>query len=168
MEEIVFDQAIDLFCAVYFYNQWKLFFSLLLTLFDQITRVILSLECNVSFCFFIRQMIFCWLIVATSIMHTSCVNTSNVLSKTYVEKTIFFINELLIVKRLLIFFDLIISFPFSLNKRLAVITSFFVFFARCSRFISFLTNNVRKLFFSRCFLILKIIVFSFVVFFSCL
>ncbi len=40
-----------------------------------------------------------------------------------------------------------------------VITSFFFIFASCSRFISFLTNNVRRLFFFRYFLILKIIAF---------
>jgi hypothetical protein len=144
------------------------FFSSLMTLFDQIIVAIRKLECKISFCFSMRRIIFCWLFVCTSITRTSWVNISKILDIAYIDETTFFIKELLIINRFLIFFERVINFTFSLKRRFVVITFFFIFSTRCRRSISFLTKNVRKLFFSLCFFILKINVFFFLTFFSCL
>ncbi len=115
-----------------------------------------------------RFIIFCWFFVWTSTTRTSWVNTSKILKTAYIDDVTCFNNELLIVNLFLIFSERVINFTFSLSKRRAIITFSFIFSARCSLFISSLTKSVRRLFFSRCFLILKIIVFSLFVFFSCL
>ncbi len=142
------------------------FFSSLMTLFDQIILAIRRFECKVSFYFSMRRIIFCWLFVCTSIIRTSWVNISKILDIAYVDEATFFIKELLIINRFLMFFERVINFTSSLKKRLVVITFFFIFSIRCRRSISFLTKNICKLFFSFCFFILKINVFSFLTFFS--
>jgi hypothetical protein len=74
----------------------------------------------------------------------------------------------LIINWFLIFFERVINFTFSLKRRFVVITFSFIFSARCKCSISFLTKSIRKLFFSLCFFILKINVFSLLAFFNCL
>jgi hypothetical protein len=143
------------------------FFSSLITFFDQITFAIRRLECKISFCFSMRRRIFCWLFIRTSIIRISWINILKILDIAYVDEATFFINELLIVNRFLIFFERIINFTFLLKKRFVVITSFFIFSVRCRRSINFLTKSNRRLFFSLCFFILKNNVFSFLIFFNC-
>ncbi len=143
-------------------------FSSLMTLFDQIILAIRKLECKVSFCFSMRRIIFCWLFVCTSIIRISWINISKILDIAYADEATFFIKKLLIINRFLIFFKRVINFTSSLKRRFVVITFFFIFSTRCRRSISFLTKSIRKLFFSLCSLILKISVFSFLAFFSCL
>ncbi len=128
------------------------FFFSLIAFLDQITFAMRKLECKISFCFSIRWMIFFWLIVYTSITRTSWVSTSNVLSVAYADEATCFINELLIVRRFLAFFERVMIFTSSLKKRLVVITSFFIFSIFCRRFINFLTKNARRLFFFFAFL----------------
>ncbi len=139
-----------------------------MTLFDQIILAIRRLECKISFWFSMRRMIFCWLFICTSIIRILWVNISKILDIVYVDEATLFIKELLIVNRFLIFFERVINFTFSLKKRFVVITFSFIFSARCKRSISFLTKSIRRLFFSLCFFILKINVFSFLTFFNCL
>jgi hypothetical protein len=139
-----------------------------MTFFDQTIFAIWRLECKILFYFSMRRMIFCWLFVCTSIICISWINISKILDIAYIDEATFFINELLIVNRFLIFFERVINFTLSLNKRFVVITFFFIFSARCKRSISFLTKSNRRLFFSLYFFILKINVFSFIIFFSCL
>ncbi len=144
------------------------FFSSLIALFDQTTLAMRKFECKISFYLSIRWMIFCWLIVCTSITRTSWISISNVLNVAYVDEVTCFINELLIIRRFLAFSERVMIFTFSLKRRLVVITSFFIFSTFCRRFISFLTKSVRKLFFFFCFFILKINVFFLLIFSSCL
>jgi hypothetical protein len=134
-------------------------FSSLMTLFDQIILAIRKFECKISFCFSMRRIIFCWLLVCTSITRISWVNTSKILDIAYVDEATFFIKELLIISRFLIFFERVINFTFSLKRRFVIITFSFIFSIHCRRSINFLTKSVRKLFFSLCSLILKISVF---------
>ncbi len=143
-------------------------FSSLMTLFDQIILAIRKFECRISFCFSMRRIIFCWLLVCMSIIRISWVNISKILDIAYVDEATFFIRELLIINRFLVFFERVINFTSSLKKRFVVITFSFIFSTRCRRSISFLTKSIRKLFFSLCFFILKINVFSLLTFFSCL
>ncbi len=144
------------------------FFLSLIALLDQTTFAMRKLECKISFCFSIHWMIFCWLVVCTSITRTSWASISNVLSVAYVDEATCFISELLIVRRFLIFSERIMIFTFSLKRRLVVITSLFIFSTFCRRFISFLTKSARRLFFFFCSLILKINVFSLLTFSNCL
>ncbi len=144
------------------------FFSSLMTLLDQIILAIRRLKCKISFCFSVRRIIFCWLLVCTSIMRISWINISKILDIAYVDEATFFIKKLLIISRFLTFFKRVINFTFSLRRRFVVITFFFIFSTRCRRSINFLTKNVRKLFFSLCSFILKINVFFLLAFFSCL
>jgi hypothetical protein len=46
-------------------------FSSLMTFFDQTTLTIRKLECKISFCFSMRRIIFCWLLVCTLITRIS-------------------------------------------------------------------------------------------------
>ncbi len=142
------------------------FFSSLMTLFDQIILAIRKFEYKISFCFSMRRMIFCWLFVCTSIIRISWINISKILDIAYVDEATLFINELLIVNRFLTFFERIINITFSLKRRFVVITFFFIFSIRCKRSINFLTKSNFRLFFSLCFFILKINVFSFLTFFN--
>ncbi len=142
-------------------------FFLLMTFFDQIIFAIRKFECKISFCFLMRRIISCWLLVCTSITRISWINISKILDIVYVDKATFFIKKLLIINRFLIFFERIINFTFSLKKRFVVITFSFIFSIRCRRSINFLTKNIRKLIFSLCSFILKINVFSFLTFFNC-
>ncbi len=144
-----------------------IFFSLLTTFFDHAILTIFKLECKISFCFFMRRMIFCWFVVWTSTTRTSWINISKILDITYVDEITCFNDELSNINRFLIFFERVINFMFSLNKRRVVITFFFISSTRCSLFISSLTKKARMLFFFRCFFILYIIVFFFLTFFSC-
>jgi hypothetical protein len=137
-----------------------------MTLFDQIIFAIHKLECKISLCFSMRRIIFCWLLICTSITRISWINISKILNIAYVDETTFFIKKLLIINRFLIFFERVINFTFSLKKRFVVITFFFYFSTRCKRSINFLTKSVRKLFFSLCFFILKINVFFLLIFFN--
>ncbi len=143
-------------------------FSSLMTLFDQTILAIRRFECKVSFCFSMRRIISCWLFVCTSIIRTSWVNISKILDIAYADEATFFIKELLIINRFLVFFERIINFTFSLKRCFVVITFSFIFSTRCKRSINFLTKSIRKLFFSLCFFILKTSVFSLLAFFSCL
>jgi hypothetical protein len=144
------------------------FFSSLMTFFDQTTLAIRKFEYKVSFCFSMRRIIFYWLFICTSIIRTSWINISKILDIAYVNEATFFIKELLIINRFLIFFERVINFTFSLKRRFVVITFFFIFSTRCRRSINFLTKSIRKLFFSLCSFILKINVFFLLTFFSCL
>jgi hypothetical protein len=65
------------------------------------------------------------------------------------------------------FFVLVIIFTFSLYKRRVVNTFFFVFSIFCQRFICFFIDNILNLFLFFCSLILKVILVSLFVFFSC-
>ncbi len=143
-------------------------FSSLMTFFDQIILAIRRLECKISFCFLMRRIIFCWLLICTSIIRISWINISKILDIAYVDEATLLNKKWLIINRFLIFFERVISFTFSLKRRFVVIIFFFIFSTRCRRSISFLTKNIRKLFFSLCSFILKINVFSFLAFFSCL
>jgi hypothetical protein len=73
------------------------FFVSLITLFDQIIFAIRKLECKISFCFSMRRIIFCWLLVCTSITRISWINISKILDIAYVDEATFFIKELLII-----------------------------------------------------------------------
>jgi hypothetical protein len=67
------------------------------------------------------------LIICISITLISWINISKIFDIIYVDEAIFFIKELLIINRFLIFFESVINFTFSLKKRFVVIT-FFLFF----------------------------------------
>ncbi len=138
-----------------------------MTFFDQIILAIRKFECKISFCFSMRRIIFCWLFICTSIIRISWINISKILDIAYVDEATFFIKELLIINRVLIFFERVINFTFSLKRRFVVITFSFIFSIRCRRSISFLTKSIRKLFFSLCSFILKINVFFLLTFFNC-
>ncbi len=140
---------------------------LLLTLLDQIILTIFNFECKISFYFLIWRIVFCWLIVLTSITRTLCVNISNVLRTMYVDDAMLLAKISLIITRFLIFFVLVIIFTSSLNRRRVVRTSFFVFSILCKCFISFLIHNILNLSLFFCFLILNITLLSFFVFFNC-
>jgi hypothetical protein len=112
---------------------------LLLTLFDQIILTIFNLEWNVLFCFSILLMIFCWLIVWTSITRISWINILNVLRIKYVDEIIFLAKISLIITQFLIFFVFVIIFTSSLDKQ-RVVNTFFLF----SRFFA----NVLSIFWS--------------------
>jgi hypothetical protein len=148
-------------------NDDNSFFSLM-TFFDQITFAIRKLKCKISFCFSMRRIIFCWLIIYTSIRRIFWVNISKFLDIAYIDETTFFVKELLIVNRFLIFFKRVINSTSSLKKRFVIIIFFFIFSLRCKRSISFLSKSVRKLLFSLCSFILKINVFFLLIFLSCL
>ncbi len=137
-----------------------------LTLLNQIILTIFNLECNVSFCFSILRIVFCWLIVYTSTTRTLWVNISNVLRIMYIDDAMFFAKISLIITRFLIFSLLVIIFTFSFDRRRVVNTSFFVFSAFCKRFINFFVDNILRFFLFFCFLILNITLFSLLIFFS--
>ncbi len=128
VQKIVFYQTINLFNALIFIINDDNSFSSLMTFFDQITFAILKLECKISFCFSMRRIIFCWLLICTSIIHISWINISKILDIAYVDEATFFIKKLLIINRFLIFFERVINFTFSLKRRFVVITFFFSFF----------------------------------------
>jgi hypothetical protein len=67
VQKIIFYQTINLLNAVDFHNQRWQFFSSLMTFFDQIIFAIRKFECKILLCFSIRRIIFCWLIIYTSI-----------------------------------------------------------------------------------------------------
>jgi hypothetical protein len=68
-------------------------FSSLMTLLDQTILAIRKFECKISFCFSMRRIIFCWLLVCTSITRISWVNISKILDIAYVDEATFFIKN---------------------------------------------------------------------------
>ncbi len=168
VQKIVFYQTINLLNVVNLYNQWLQLFFFIDDAFwtnyscdSQIRMQDFILLFNASNNFL--------LIARLHVDHAHFMNQYFEDSRHHINwRSNIFHQKIIDNQSILIFFERVINFTFSLKRRFVVITFYFIFSTRCRRSINFLTKNVRKLLFSFCSFILKINVFFFLTFFSCL
>jgi hypothetical protein len=103
--------------------------ELIFTRFDQITRVIFNFECIDAFCRIMCVIVFCWFCVLINVILISWIIISNVRRDKKIVITTFLNNFLFCFNFCFIFIDRVKIFMFSLNKRLIINTSFFLFFS---------------------------------------